>query len=155
LVLAALPETDTVEIVSHPANRQTALQMVAWLAVQAGWRDGMELDLAVQRRNGNKEGFSFEGPTGKTIAVTVTTDENSAPLGLVKLSGGGVTVSVSREAGASHLTRRIEAPGHVVEAPGPVDPDEPVRLIGEQLSRGGKNTLFQKILPRFRQLLER
>jgi glucose-6-phosphate dehydrogenase assembly protein OpcA len=155
LVLAALPEIDTVEIVGHPANRQTALQMLAWLAVQAGWRDGMELDLAVQRRKGNKEGFSFEGPSGKAIAATVIADENAAPLGLVKLSGGGVTISVSRDAGAAYLTRRIEAPGHVVEAPGPVDPDSPASLVGEQLSRGGKNTLFQKILPRFRQLLER
>ena len=129
--------------------------LFAWLAVQAGWRDGMELDLAVQRRNGNKEGFSFEGAAGKAIAVTVTADDASAPLGLVKLSGGGVTVSVSREAGAPHLTRRIEAPGHVVEAPGPVDPDTPASLDGEKLARGGKNTLFQKILPRFRQLLDR
>jgi hypothetical protein len=129
--------------------------MLAWLAVQAGWRDGMELDLAVQRRKGNKEGFSFEGSTGKAIAATVIADENAAPLGLVKLSGGGVTISVSRDAGASYLTRRIETPGHVVEAPGPVDPDSPASLVGEQLSRGGKNTLFQKILPRFRQLLER
>ena len=155
LVLAALPEIDSVEIVSHPANRQTALQMLAWLAVQAGWRDGMELDLAVQRRNGNKEGFSFEGPSGKSIAATVIADENAAPLGLVKLGGGGVTISVSREAGASYLIRWIEAPGHAVEAPGPVDPDSPASLVGEQLSRGGKNTLFQKILPRFRQLLDR
>ncbi|MCW1921602.1 glucose-6-phosphate dehydrogenase assembly protein OpcA [Luteolibacter arcticus] len=155
LVLAALPEIDTVEIVYHPDNRQTALQMLAWLAVQSGWRDGLELDLVVQRRNGNKEGFSFEGSGGKAIIATLTADEASAPLGLVKLSGGGVAVSVSRGAGASYLTRRIEAPGHVIEAPGPVDPDTPASLIGEQLARGGKNTLFQKIMPKFRQLLER
>ena len=155
LVLAALPEIDTVEIVHHPENRITALQMLAWLAVQAGWRDGMELDLAVQRRSGNKEGFSFEGQNGKTITATLTADASAAPLGLVKLAGGGVIVSVSREAGASHLTRRIEAPGHVIEAPGPIDPDTSAGLIGEQLARGGKNTLFQKILPKFRQLLER
>lgn len=155
LVLAALPEVETVEIVHHPANLQTAVQLLAWLAVQAGWRDGMELDLAVQRRKGNKEGFSFEGTNGKAIVATLVADEASAPLGSAKLSGGGVTVSVLRDAGASHLTRRIEAPGHVVEAPGPVDPDTCASLVGEQLARGGKNTLFQKILPRYRQLLER
>ncbi|MCW1883763.1 glucose-6-phosphate dehydrogenase assembly protein OpcA [Luteolibacter flavescens] len=155
LVLAALPQIESVEIVHHPDNRQTALQMLAWLVVQAGWRDGMELDLAVQRRNGSKEGFSFEGPDGKPITVTVSADESSAPLGLVKLSGGGVTATVSRDAGANHLIRRIEAPGYAIEAPGPVDPDECASLIREQLSRGGKNTLFQKVLPRFRQLLER
>lgn len=155
LVLAALPQVEQVEIVHHPANRATALQMLAWLAVQAGWRDGMELDLAVARNSGNKEGFSFEGPAGKAISATLIAEESSAPLGLVRLTGGGVSVSVSREAGASHLIRRIEAAGHQVEAPGPVDPDDSVELVGEQLSRGGKNSLFRKILPRFRQFLER
>ena len=155
LVLAALPEVGEVEIVHHPEDRGTALQMLAWLAVQAGWRDGMELDLAVSRRGDGVEGFSFESAAGKPIAAVLRSDPDSAPLGLVRLSGGGVTVSVSREAGAACLTRRIEAPGHFVEAPGPVDPDTCAGLIGEQLARGGKNSLFQKILPRFRQLLER
>lgn len=155
LVLAALPEVDTVEIVHHPSDRGTALQMLAWLSVQAGWRDGVELDLAVARQSGSKEGFSFEGSNGKPITATLNADEDSAPLGLVRLSGGGVTVSVSREAGEGYLVRRIEAPGHVIEAPGPVDPDDCAGLIGEQLARGGKNSLFQKILPRFRQFLER
>ncbi|WP_367873232.1 glucose-6-phosphate dehydrogenase assembly protein OpcA [Luteolibacter sp. Populi] len=155
LVLGALPKVDTVEIVYHPAHRSTALQMLAWLAVQAGWRDGMELDLAVVRRSGTKEGFSFEGPAGKAIAATLTADGSSAPLGLVSLQGGGVEAAVSREADAPFLTRRIRTGKHVTESPGPVDPDNQVGLIGEQLARGGKNSLFQKILPKFQQLLER
>ena len=155
LVLAALPHVEQVEIVHHPAHRGTALQILAWLAVQAGWRDGMELDLAVARHTGNKEGFSFEDSAGRSIAVTLTAEPASAPLGLVRITGGGVAISVSREDGGSHLVRRIEAAGHVVEAPGPIDPDDSAGLIGEQLARGGKNSLFQKIMPRFRQFLER
>ena len=87
--------------------------------------------------------------------ATLVSDETSAALGLVRLSGGRVTVSVLREMGAPHLMRRIEAPGHFVEAPGPVDPDDCAGLIGEQLARGGKNSLFRKVLPRFRELLEK
>ncbi|WP_035601155.1 glucose-6-phosphate dehydrogenase assembly protein OpcA [Haloferula sp. BvORR071] len=155
LVLGALPKVDSVEIVYHPAHRSTALQMLAWLAVQASWRDGMELDLAVTRRSGNKEGFSFEGAAGKSITATLTADASAAPLSLVSLQGGGVEVAISREAGASFLTRRIKASGHEIESPGPVDPDSSVGLLGEQLARGGKNSLFQKIMPRFRELLER
>jgi glucose-6-phosphate dehydrogenase assembly protein OpcA len=154
-VLKALPEIDTVEIVHHPGDRVTALQMLAWLVVQTGWRDGMELDLAVVRHGGGKQGFSFESAGGRLITATLVADEKSAALGLVRLSGGGVTVSVLREAGASHLVRRIEAPGHFVEAPGPLDPDDCAGLIGEQLARGGKNSLFRKVLPRFRELLEK
>lgn len=155
LVLKALPEIDTVEIVHHPEDRVTALQLLAWLAVQSGWRDGMELDLAVVRHSGGKQGFSFEGSAGKAITATLVADEKSAALGLVRLSGGGVAVSVLRDAGGPHLMRRIEAPGHFVEAPGPVDPDDCAGLIGEQLARGGKNSLFRKVLPRFRELLEK
>jgi hypothetical protein len=107
------------------------------------------------RQSGGKQGFSFESAAGKAISATLVTDESSAALGLVKLGGGGVTVSVSRDAGAPHLMRRIEAPGHFVEAPGPVDPDDCAGLIGEQLARGGKNSLFRKVLPRFRELLEK
>ena len=155
LVLGKLPQVDTVEIVHHPAHRGTALQMLAWLVVQAGWRDGMELDLPTGHRRGNKEGFSFEGPGGKAIIATLTADENSAPLGLVSLQGNGAEATVSREAGAPYLTRRLRCSDHVIESPGPVDPDGSAALIGEQLARGGKNSLFQKIMPKFRQMLER
>jgi glucose-6-phosphate dehydrogenase assembly protein OpcA len=155
LVLAALPEIRTVEIVHHPDDRGSALQLLAWLAVQAGWRDAVKSDPAASRSADGKEGHSFESTTGTPIAASLRADPDSAPLGLVKLLGGGVTISVSREAGATHLLRRIEAPGHFVEAPGPVDPDSCAGLIGEQLARGGKNSLFRKILPRFRDLLER
>ncbi len=156
MVLDKLPKVDTVEIIHHPAHRSTALQMLAWLVVQAGWRDGMELDLATSHRSGNKEGFSFEGAGGKAIIATLTADENSAPLGLVSLKGNGAEASVSREKGAPYLTRRVCcAGGYVIESPGPVDPDGSASLIGEQLARGGKNSLFQKILPKFRELLER
>jgi hypothetical protein len=35
-----------------------------------------------------------------------------------------------------------------------VDPVLPEELVATQLARGGKNSLFQKILPRFRAMLE-
>jgi len=69
------------------------------------------------------------------------------------IRAGDVSVEVIREAGSSHLLRRVVAPGHVTESPGPVDSDNPVGSVGEQLSRGGKNSLYVKILPRFQQLL--
>lgn len=155
LVLDSLPEIDAVRIEYNPANRVTALQMLAWLATQAKWNDGVELELDVSRKNGGKEGFSFESEAGKAISVELVAKDASAPLGLVQLSGGDMTVSVSRDAGATHLLRRIDSNGHIIEALGPTDVDEPAELIGEQLARGGKNSLFRKILPRFQDLLKK
>ncbi len=152
---AALPAVRSVEIVHHPAHRGSALQLLAWVAVQAGWRDGTELELSVARRAGNKQSFAFETASGAPVIATLVSDETSAPIGSLRLSAGEVTVEVSREAGSVHVERRLSAPGHTAVSPGPADPDEPVALIGEQLARGGKNSLFLKILPRFRELLER
>lgn len=150
---SALTAVETVEIRYHPDHRISALQMLAWLVVQAGWKDGLELDLADARKRGEGQSYSFESASGSPIRATLIPDEASAPLGSVEIRMGEVRIEVSREAGSNHLRRLLEASGHVAEAPAPVDSEGSVDLVGEQLSRGGRNTLFFKIMPRFRQLL--
>ncbi|BCX46338.1 glucose-6-phosphate dehydrogenase protein OpcA [Haloferula helveola] len=143
----------SVRIVHHPDHRLTALQLLAWLAVQAGWRDGLELHLADSRRGGNGESFSFESATGQAITATLVPDADGPPLGRLEIEAGEVRIDVVRDPGSSHLLRRLECGGHRSESPAPVDPDGSVELVGEQLSRGGKNSLYRKILPRFLELL--
>lgn len=150
---AGLGTISKVEIVHHPKHRMAALQMLAWLSVQAGWRSGMELNLADARRSEAMEGYSFESKEGVAILATLTASDSAPPLELLRLEGEDLMVEVSREAGAERLSRRIQAPGHEVVTPGPVNADEPLGLVGEQLSRGGKNSLFRKILPRFLTML--
>lgn len=152
---AALPAVRMVEIIHHPAHRVSALQLLSWVVVQSGWRDGTELELSVARRAGEKESFAFETASGQPVIATLTADSASAPIGLLRLTAGDVVVEVSREAGSAHIERRLAAPGHSAVSPGPADPDGSMELLGEQLARGGKNSLFAKILPKFRQLLER
>jgi hypothetical protein len=50
------------------------------------------------------------------------------------------------------LCRRIESVGHVIEQSGPADGLEPEELVADQLSRGGKNSLYLKTLPEFTKL---
>jgi glucose-6-phosphate dehydrogenase assembly protein OpcA len=150
---SALGAVESVEIRHHPDHRMSALQLLSWLVVQAKWRDGLELGLADSRQNKGARSYSFELPSGSSVIATLVSDEASAPLGSVLIQAGEVQVEVTREAGSSYLLRRVSAPGHVTESPGPVDSDNSVDSIVEQLSRGGKNSLFRKILPRFRQLL--
>ena len=138
-----LPDIDTVEVTYHPGHRNSCLQLLAWLAVQARWSD---------RKSG--DGFGFESSNGKVIAVVLHEDADAPPLSSLILRAGEKSARITQASGAAHVERRIEAPGYQVSSLSPVDPSSPEELVALQLARGGKNSLFQKILPRFRSLLE-
>ncbi len=137
-----LPDIQTIEIVYHPAHRNTALQVLAWLAVQAGWKD----DPAGKP-------FSFISSTTQ-ISATLREDRSGPPLSSVEIRGGDTLVRVSQKAEATHVERSIEAGSYKAESLSPADPVTAAELIAVQLARGGKNSLYQKILPRFRFMLE-
>lgn len=141
--LQALPKIDAVEITYHPDHRNTALQVLAWLAVQAGWRDAPLADSIRYISNG-----------GVGIAVLMNEDSGIPPLGSVVIRAGETIVQVSQKAGASHVERRVESGAYKAVSLSPIDPVTPAELVGVQLARGGKNSLYQKILPRFREMLK-
>lgn len=139
----ALPEIDTVEIAYHPAHRNSCLQLLAWLATQAGWEDRMAGD-----------GVGFKSPGGKSISVILREAAEGPALSFLSLRGGDKSATLSQGAAAAHVKRCIHAPGYEVCSLSPADPTSPEELVALQLARGGKNSLFQKILPRFRRMLE-
>lgn len=153
LAQQALPRIDAVEITHHPRHRNSALQLLAWFAVQAGWRKGLELQLAVAKKHGNKEGLSFERKTGETVIATLEASESSAPLGALRIRGGGMEIVIERAPKSSFIHMRLSVGDHVTESIAPAGCDDCGMLIGEQLARGGKNSLFLKILPMFLDLL--
>ncbi len=138
----ALPEISSIEISHHPDHRNTALQVLAWLAVQAGWKDRK-----------SAEAVAFESAAGVPISVAMNVDQASSPLSALVIRAGGVTVKVSQKSGATHVERQIETPSFQATSLSPADPTTPAELVAVQLSRGGKNSLYQKILPRFRAML--
>jgi len=139
----ALPEINRVEIVHHPDHRNSALQLLAWLAVQAGWNDRKSTDR-----------FAFESGTGAAIVVSLTADPAVPPISSLIIRAPDMSVQVTQKAGASHLERLVESAGYKATSLSPIDPTTPAELVAVQLSRGGKNSLYQKILPRFRAMLE-
>ena len=139
----ALPEIDSVEITHHPAHRNAALQLLAWLAVQAGWKD----------REAYVRSFTFESDSGRTINAILRENPDAPPVSSLILRAGDRSAQIRRMAGAAHVERRIEAPGYQVSSLAPADPTSAEELVALQLARGGKNSLFRKILPRFRKLL--
>jgi len=61
---------------------------------------------------------------------------------------------VNREPSSAHIHMRLIVGDHITETLAPAGCDDCAMLIGDQLARGGKNSLFLKILPLFQNLLE-
>ena len=138
----ALPDIDTIEIDHHPAHRNAALMMLAWLATQAGWQDDPDSAQALRH------------PDGRPIRVTLNATPQSPPLARLTLHSGTCIASLHQSGTSPRIERRLEAPGYQVASYAPADPTAPGDLIALQLARGGRNSLFHKILPRFLKVLD-
>lgn len=138
LAQQALPAIERVEIVHHRAHRNAALQLLAWLAHQAGWSD---------------RGSALQSAAGRQIEVRLTPLNEGAPLGSVTLRMGEVTARVRQCPDHPHIERLIESGEHRVSSMAPSDPNTPQDLLGAQLARGGHNSQFRRILPRYLGLL--
>jgi glucose-6-phosphate dehydrogenase assembly protein OpcA len=135
----SLPRIHEVEISYHPDHRNSALLVLAWLAVQAGWSGGVA---------------GLKSAAGQEISVNLREITEGPPLSSLILRSDKVSVSVSQKTGASHVARHVEADAYQATSLSPADPETPAQLVALQLARGGKNSLYQKILPRFRSMLE-
>ncbi|MEI6176629.1 MAG: glucose-6-phosphate dehydrogenase assembly protein OpcA [Verrucomicrobiota bacterium] len=138
-----LPDLDAVEIIYHPEHRNSAVQLLAWLAEQAVWKD----------RESDEE-FAFVSASGTAISAVLREDAVGPALSSLILRAGDKSAHITQAAGSTHVERRIEVHGYHITSLSPVDPTSPEALVALQLARGGKNSLFQKILPRFRRMLE-
>ena len=87
------------------------------------------------------------------MTARIEFDEEAAPVGLLELNAPGCLGSVQREAGSIYLQQRLECPGHKLSQSGPADADTDWEVVADQLSRGGKNSLFEKVCPAFLDLL--
>ncbi len=138
-----LGKAKVVQVVGQSQHWTSSWMILAWLVTQAEW--------SYEGRKG--DGFQFVRADGSEIAVEWTVDEAGPPVQLVSIGDGETTVSVSRQAGDSYLELGLCSPGHVVNQVTPSDPEEQVALVADQLSRGGKNSLFRKIWPVFFEML--
>jgi hypothetical protein len=75
-------------------------------------------------------------------------------LSAVTIRAGATQVQVTQKAGASHVERTLDAGAYHATSLSPIDPTTSAELVAVQLARGGRNSLYQKILPAFRAMLE-
>jgi len=142
--LAMLQEIEGVQIIGHPDNWSGVALLASWLASQSGW----------ESHGKTETGYQFKREDGTMFQLVITLDPQSAPVGLVELQGGGTRGQGSGKAGEKHLELALDAPQHELRQIAPADSDQVVGLVAEQLSRGGQNSLYQKIWPFFFELLE-
>ncbi len=136
----AIPSIRRIDIRHHPEHRHSALLVIAWLATRAGW------DLAGDGR--------FANPSGGAIEWTASADPGACILGGIGIEAEGVRIRVDCSPGCSHFHGQIiSTRGHEVKTVSPADPSNCQDLVAEQLSRAGRNTLYQQILPLFLTLL--
>ena len=136
-----LQSIDRIEIRHSPKHHNTMLQLLAWLAVQAGWAD---------RADGHP---GFLSATGHPIVLVRSLTENAEPVSHLSLHAGENVAEISQPPGSPHILRRVHAPGYDVSSLSPTDPVSSIELLAAQLSRGGRNSMFHKILPRYLSLL--
>lgn len=145
----ALEHVSEINITVHPDHRMAGLQLLAWVLQRTGWRRSMDLGL----HDGNENQFYFETNEGSDITATVQSDPGSSPVGMIEFKAPGCYVQVVREATSPYLQQKLEAGEHHIERCAPANSDEAVELVMNQLSRGGKNTLYRMMMPIFLDLL--
>jgi len=136
----AIPAIRNIEVRHHPGHLHSALLLITWFAHQAGWK--------------LTESAGLIRPDGTTVTYSLHHDAGAHVLGSIDIDAGDVHIRVACKAGCSHFHGSVTAPGgHEVKTVAPSDPLASEDLVAEQLSRGGRNTLYQKILPSFLKLL--
>ncbi|MBK1830557.1 glucose-6-phosphate dehydrogenase assembly protein OpcA [Verrucomicrobiaceae bacterium R5-34] len=155
LAAQALEHFNQIRIVVHPDHAMAGLQILAWLVDSTGWQRSQELGLCGETSPESSQGycFHFETNEGSNVTATVECDASSAQIGLVELSGADCTVRVLRNAGSSYQHQQLEAGDHQIDQLMPAASTDACELVADQLSRGGKNTLYRTMMPLFLDLL--
>ncbi len=147
----SLKSLNSIAIIVHPKHFNSGLQLLAWFAVMSGWTRTQDL-ISDQGETGS---YRFLTREGRIVDAKIISDTESAPIGKIEIISDDVTLRVSRESGSKHLRHQLLCCGHEIDLHGPADADTSKELLAQQLSRGGKNSLFKKILPMFTEMLEK
>ncbi len=145
----AIPAIRKVRVVTSAEGKIAGLQLLAWFAAQCEWRKASEL-IATESV---ADSFHFEHSHGGSVEASVVTESDSAAIGLIEIDAGDVQLTISRSKGNQVLHLKMETQGHVSEQSAPADSEDVVGLVRDQLSRGGKNSLFRKVFPVFIDLI--
>ena len=155
LAAKALESTQGIRIVVHPDHLMAGMQILAWLVESTGWQRSKDLGLCGEKDDTNiVKRFYFETHTGSDVTAHIECDPSAATIGLIELSSTDCSVRVSRDAGSTYMHQQLDVGEHKIDRLIPAPSDDASELVVDQLSRGGKNTLYRTILPVYLDLLK-
>lgn len=136
---SAFPSLNKITLKARKDQRTTALLTIAWMAEMAKWT--------------RFSGLHYQSQKGLDLEVDLQLTDEGPALSEIIVEGDEFLARITRESEAKHLCQHIEAGTHRLHRMVPADLELPSELVAEQLSRGGKNSLFLRVLPSFLELL--
>ena len=134
------PNIDTLTVRVGNGYKNTGSLLLAWIARQAGWT-------LIEK---NKDSFVFQNQEGNQINASLTL-EGSIPIAEVSVKSAQASFTILHEENYLRQIITNESGTHqMLASSGKLDQ---VSLVLDQLSRGGKNSLLQKTIPLFLELL--
>jgi glucose-6-phosphate dehydrogenase assembly protein OpcA len=132
-------EIESVEIDFAPGYRSTALLLTGWLAAQLRWENGNKAE---------KNALSFRSPSGKTINVALQ-EKAGEPISRCAMHCGSLEFRVAHATNADLLDVAVGERSCRM----PASHNDQVRLMSEELMRGGPHRVYLRAMNCVRDLL--
>ena len=136
-------EIESVEIDFAPGYRSTALLLAGWLAAQLHW---------TLEKNSKDNTLAFRDQLKKPIQVSLG-KKAGEPISRCALNCGSIEFRVAHSASADLLEVTVKGAGAERTCRMPGGSNDPVRLMSEELMRGGSHHVYLRAMNSVRNLL--
>jgi glucose-6-phosphate dehydrogenase assembly protein OpcA len=136
-------EIESVEIDFAPGYRSTALLLAGWLAAQLDW---------TLEKNSKGNALTFRDQSKKTIQVSLG-EKAGEPISRCVVKCGSIGFRVAHSADADLLDLAVEGSSAERKCLMPAGSNDLVRLMSEELMRGGPHRVYLRAMNAVRGLL--
>ncbi len=136
-------EIESVEIDFAPGYRSTALLLAGWLAAQLRWT----ID-----KNSEDNALTFRDESNKAIRISLC-EKTGEPISRCLVQCGSTQFHVAHSANADLLDVGMSGARGERKCLMPAGSDDPVRLMSEELMRGGPHRVYLRAMNSLRHLL--
>jgi glucose-6-phosphate dehydrogenase assembly protein OpcA len=138
-----LEEIESMEIDFAPGYRSTAILLAGWLAAQLRW---------TLEESSKDNAVAFRDRANKAIQVSLTEKEGE-PISRCAVNSGSIKFRVTHSAKADLLNVAAEGAGAERACLMPAGGNDAVRLMSEELMRGGPHRVYLRAMNSVRNLL--
>jgi glucose-6-phosphate dehydrogenase assembly protein OpcA len=136
-------EIESVEIDFAPGYRSTALLLAGWLAAQLHW---------TLEKSSKNNSLAFRDQSNNTIQVSLG-EKAGEPISCCVLNCGSIQFRVAHSTNADLLDLAAERSTVGRKCRMPAGSNDPVRLMSEELMRGGPHRVYLRAMNSVRNLL--